>query len=107
MPTMFKDVTDSGATKLVDAPTSGFRRRIRVTGALLIAAADTTVYFTSGSDQTQISASFPLAANSGFVLPNSAATAAEGWMQTNPGECLGIHSSVATLIGVQLSWQLG
>jgi hypothetical protein len=71
-------------------------KRIRVHGIALISAAATTATLRSAS--TDVTGSFPLAANGGFVIPFSDA----GWFETAVGEALNINLSVSTATGVQL-----
>jgi hypothetical protein len=53
-----------------------------------------------GSNATAISATFPLGANGGVVLPFNE----HGWFQTNAGEALNIVTSAASATGVQVQY---
>lgn len=71
---------------------------IRVLGLAIIATTANAVSFRSAG--TDISATFPLGANGGFVLDFNE----HGWFQTAIGEALNINMGTATATGVQLSY---
>jgi hypothetical protein len=73
---------------------------IRVLGLATVATVANSVGFLSNA--TPISATFPLGANGGFVLPFNE----HGWFQTAIGEALNITMSVATATGVHISYIL-
>lgn len=73
---------------------------IRVLGVAIISTTANAVKFQSAS--TDISATFPLGANGGFVLDFNE----HGWMQTAVGEALNINMGTATATGVQISYIL-
>lgn len=52
------------------------------------------------SNATDISSTFPLAANGGIVLPFNE----HGWFQTNLGEALNVNLSIATATAVQVQY---
>lgn len=83
-----------GATAVVTAPSSV--ARIRVLGLVAITTLSNSIKFQSAA--TDISATFPLAANGGFSLPYTE----HGWFETNAGETLNINLSVGTSTGLQL-----
>lgn len=91
----FASPASSGATQLVAAQTG---LRIVVLQIAVIASAAQNVRFQSAG--TDISCTFPLAANGGFVLPASQL----GWFQTNVGEALNVNLSAAALTGITLTW---
>ena len=71
--------------------------RIVVSQVCVIASGATTVVF-SGTVAGSISATFPLAANGGFVLPYSDL----GWMQTAIGDALIVTLGTGVSTAVQL-----
>lgn len=73
---------------------------IRVIGLAVVATAANAVKFQSAS--TDISATFPLGANGGLVLPFNE----HGWFQTAVGEALNINMTAATATGVHVVYQL-
>ena len=86
-----------GSNTLV-AAVPGARYRVLAVAAITTLA--NNIKFTSNA--SDISATFPLAANGGLVLPFNE----HGWFQTNLGEALNINLSVATAVGVQLQYIL-
>jgi hypothetical protein len=52
------------------------------------------------SNASDISATFPLGANGGLVMPFNE----HGWFQTNVGEPLLINLSVGTATGIQINY---
>jgi hypothetical protein len=71
---------------------------IRVVQCALVTTLANSVKFLSAA--TDISATFPLAANGGLVLPFDE----HGWFHTAEGEALNVNLSVATATGVQISY---
>lgn len=71
---------------------------IRVLSLAMISTTANAVKFQSNN--TDISATFPLGANGGFVLDFNE----HGWMQTAIGEALNINMGTATATGVHLSY---
>lgn len=93
--TTFANPSALGASAVISAiPGSA----IRVLGLAIVATAATTVNFSSNA--TAISATFPLGANGGLVLPFNE----HGWMQTAIGEALNINLGTATATGVHVSY---
>jgi hypothetical protein len=85
-----------GATTLVTAPAG----RIRVLQLAMITTLANNVKFMTNA--TDISATFPLAANGGLVLPFNE----HGWFETVAGDPLVVNLSVATSTGIQLQYIL-
>ena len=75
--------------------------RIIVSQACVITTLANNVKFQS-NNSTDISATFPLAPNGGFVLPYSEL----GWMQTNIGEALTFSMTTGTSTAVQVVYCL-
>jgi hypothetical protein len=73
-------------------------KKIRVTGLVLVAQVPISARFQSAA--SDISGNFPLAANSGFVMPYNP----EGWFDTNPSEALNIALSAGTTVAMQLTY---
>ena len=92
----FVNASSTGNTSLVAA--QGVGVRIRVLGIIAVSTLANNVKFQSAT--TDISALFPLAANAGFVLPETA----HGWFQTAANEALNVNLSAATATGVQVIW---
>jgi len=86
------------ASGLVIAAVTG--KRIRVFAVLVSALAAATVKFQSAA--ADISATFPLAANGGFVMP----TIGRPWFVTNTSEALNLVMSLATTVGVQVIYDV-
>lgn len=86
-----------GSTTLV-AAVPGARYRVLAV-AVITTLANNVKFLSNASD---ITATFPLAANGGLVLPFNE----HGWFQTNLGEALNVNLSVATATGVQLQYIL-
>jgi hypothetical protein len=74
-------------------------KRVRITGLVLVANTPISVKFQSAS--TDITGNFPLAANSGFVMPYNPA----GWFDTTPSEALNIVLSAGTTTAMQLTYE--
>jgi len=72
--------------------------RIRVLALVVMSTLANNVQFTSNA--TNISPSFPLAANGGMVIPFNE----HGWMETAIGEALNVNLSVATSTAVQVQY---
>ena len=73
-------------------------RGIRVLSIALIAGGAVSAKFLSAA--TDISATFALAANGGFVLPFNE----HGWFQTADGEALNLNLSAAVATGVSIQY---
>jgi len=73
-------------------------KKIRVTALTLVANSPISAKFQSAS--SDISGNFPLAANSGFVMPYNP----EGWFDTAPSEALNIVLSAGTTVAMQLTY---
>jgi len=93
----FGNPSSSGVTNIVAAQAG---QRIIVLQCCVITSAACTVTFYTNTGGTAISASFPLAANGGFVLPFSAV----GWFQGGIGQTLDINLSAGTPTAVQVVW---
>ena len=91
----FVNASALGSTAVVEA-VSG--RSIRVVSAAIVTTLANGVKFLSGS--TDISATWPLGANGGIVLPYND----HGWVQTAEGQALNINLSVATATGVHIEY---
>lgn len=85
----------SGSNEIV-AAVAGVRYRVLAVVAVTTLA--NSIKFLSAA--TDISATFPLGANGGLVLPFNE----HGWFETAAGEALNINLSVATSTGVQLQY---
>ena len=85
----------SGQTALV-AAVAGIKYRILA--VCVISTLANTVKFQSAS--TDISATFPLAASGGMVLPFNE----HGWFETSINEALNINMGTATATGVQIQY---
>lgn len=86
----------SGLTIVVAAQAGS---RIVVLQCCVITSGSNVVNF-ADSSAGAVSASFPLAANGGFVMPYSQV----GWMQTSIGGALQINMSTGVSTGVQVVW---
>jgi hypothetical protein len=84
-----------GSNALVAAITGS---RIRVLSAAIVTTLANNVKFLSAA--TDISATWPLGANGGLVLPFNE----HGWCQTALGEALNMNLSVATATGVHIQY---
>ncbi len=73
-------------------------KKYRVLSVVVVTTAANSIKFQSAS--TDISATFPLAANGGLVLPFNE----HGWFETAAGEALNINLSAATSTGVQVHY---
>lgn len=92
----FVQASASGNTQIVAAQGGGVR--IRVLAVFAVAAAAVSIKFQSAT--TDKTASFALAANGGFVLPETA----HGWFETNANEALNVNLGGAVSTGVQIIW---
>jgi len=95
IPSAFINASSIGATQIIAAQPG---MSIRVIDAAVISTLANTVKFQSAA--TDISATFPLGANGGLVLPFNE----HGWFQTAPGEALNINLSVATATGISINY---
>lgn len=75
-------------------------RKIRVLAMVAVTTLANSIKLMSAA--TDITATFPLAANGGFTLPFNE----HGWCETAAGEALNINLSVATATGVQIVYQV-
>ena len=89
------NVSALGATALVAAVPSS---KIRVLQVAVVSTLANSVKFQSAA--TDISATFPLAANGGVVLPFNP----HGWFETVAGEALNANMTVATATAIQLQY---
>ena len=90
---IFVNPSTLGATSVVAAKTG---MSIRVLGLALVSTATNSVKLLSAS--TDITATFPLGANGGLVLPFNE----HGWCQTAVGEALQVNLSANTATGVHV-----
>jgi hypothetical protein len=72
--------------------------RIRVLGIAMVSTLANNVKFQSATND--ITATFPLGANGGLVLPFNE----HGWFQTNFGEDLNVNLSVGTPTAIQIQY---
>ena|ERR1700739_2335898 len=93
----FLNASASGNTTAIAAQAG---QRILVLQAIVISGAAGSVKFATSTGPTDISATWPVAANGGFVIPYSQL----GWFQTNIGDALLFNQSGATSTGVHLVW---
>lgn len=91
----FVNASSLGSNAVVSAVNG---KSIRVTGVALVTTLANSVKFLSAA--TDISATFPLGANGGIVLPFNE----HGWFQTNSGEALNLNLSVATATGLSITY---
>lgn len=91
----FVTSASSGANEVVAAVAGA---KYRVLSVVAVATAANSIKFQSAS--TDITATFPLGANGGFVLPFNE----HGWCETAVGEALNINFSAATSTGVQVHY---
>lgn len=87
--------SSSGDTTLVAASTDAI---YRVLSVAVVTTSANAVKFKSGS--TDISATFPLGANGGVVLPFNE----HGWFETAAGQALVVNMSAASATGVQIQY---
>jgi len=91
----FVNATSLGATQIIAAQPG---MSIRVIDAAVTTTLANNIKFLSAA--ADISATLPLGATGGVVLPFNE----HGWFQTNVGEALSINLSVATATGVQINY---
>jgi hypothetical protein len=91
----FQNPAGLGTTQIL-AGVAG--QKIRVVSAAIVTTLANSVKFLSNA--TDISATFPLGANGGIVLPYND----HGWVQTAAGEALQINLSVATATAVHVQY---
>jgi len=91
----FVNASSLGSNAVVSAVNG---KSIRVTGVALVTTLANSVKFLSAA--TDISATFPLGANGGIVLPFNE----HGWFQTHSGEALNLNLSVATATGLSITY---
>lgn len=91
----FVNASASGSTEIVAAKTG---KSIRVVSAAIVTTLANSVKFLSAS--TDISATWPLGANGGIVLPYND----HGWCQTADSEALNINLSASTATGVHVEY---
>lgn len=92
----FINATASGNTAVVAA--QGIDVKIRVLSVHVMSATALSVRFESAA--VAKTATYPLAANGGFVLPYNP----QGWCQTAADEALNINLSGAGTVGVTITW---
>ena len=88
----------SGNTRLVDAP--GATSKIRVLAVVLTSTLANTIKFQS--ETTDITATFPVGAAAGMVLPFTE----HGWFDCAAGQPLNFNQSVATATGVSIRYAI-
>lgn len=88
--------TASGNTQLVAAQGGGVRIRVLSINFVALAAVDVKLQ----SATTDLTGTYPNAANGGVVMPNNQ----HGWFQTAANEALNINLSLATTVGGVLTW---
>lgn len=93
----FVNASSLGATQILAGVTG---RSIRVVACAIVCTSASTVKFQSNT--TDITATFPLGANGGFVLPYND----WGWCETLPGEALNINLGTANATGVHIDYIL-
>jgi len=91
----FNNASSLGATQLIAAQTS---RSIRVVALAAVVTGATTLKLQSNS--TDITATWPLGANGGIVLPYND----HGWCETAIGETLNINLGTATATGIHIEY---
>jgi hypothetical protein len=87
--------SSSGATALVAAVAGA---KYRVLSVVVVTTLANAVKFQSAS--TDITATFPLGANGGIVLPFNE----HGWFETSVNEALNVNLGTATATGVQIQY---
>lgn len=91
----FVNASALGTTQIVPAQNG---RSIRMVAMAVVTTLANNVKVQSAA--TDITATFPLGANGGIVLPYND----HGWCETNPGEALNINLSVDTATGVHVEY---
>jgi hypothetical protein len=94
---LFLNASSLGATVVLAAQAG---MSIRVISAAIVATTATTLKFQSAS--TDISATWPLGANGGLVLPFNE----HGWFQANVGEALNVNLGSAVATGVHINYMV-
>jgi hypothetical protein len=94
----FVNTSSTGNTVLVAA--AGATTKIRVLAVVLSSTLANTVKFQSAT--TDKTATFPVGATSGFVMPFNE----YGWFETAVNEALNFNMSVATATGVHIDYCL-
>ena len=92
----FVTATSSGNTQLVAA--QGVGVRVRLLSLFVMAASAVDVKFQSAT--SDISATWSVSANGGFVLPVNE----HGWFQTGQNQALNVNLSSNVSVGVQATW---
>jgi hypothetical protein len=95
----FVNASSSGSNAVLAAPGST-SVAIRVLGVAVVTTSAISVKFQSAS--TDISATWPLAANGGLVLPFTE----HGWFQCAGGEALNVNLSGASATGVHILYMV-
>ena len=91
----FLTTASAGSNILVTAPTG---MQIRVLAVAVVSTLTNSIKFQSAAND--ISATFPLGANGGLVLPYND----HGWFICNVGEALNINLGTATSTGVSITY---
>lgn len=91
----FVNASASGSVQLVPSQAG---LRVRVLAVSCVASAAMSVKFLSNG--TDISATYAIAANGGFVMPEIVS----GWFQTAPGEALNFSADTSAAVGVHVVW---
>lgn len=89
------DSSSSGSNTIVAAVANA---KYRVLSVAVVTTLANSIKFLSNA--TQISATFPLGANGGMVLPFNE----HGWFETATGEALNINLGAATATGIQVQY---
>lgn len=90
----------TGTTAVVTAPAGAY---VRVLSLAIVSTIASTVKFQSSTGATDITATLPLGANGGIVLPFNE----HGWFSTlTAGDVLNFVQGTATAIGIQIQYQL-
>jgi uncharacterized membrane protein len=89
----------SGNTQVIAAQGTGLK--IRVLSLFVMAASAVNVKFQSATND--VTATFAVGANGGFVLPRNV----DGWFQTNANEALNVNLGGAVSTGVLVTWVQG
>lgn len=92
----FTNASALGNTQVVAAQGAGVR--IRLLSAMAVATLPVSLKFQSNA--TDVSATFPVGANGGFVLPMNH----HGWFQTGANEPLNFNLNTGTAVGVNVVW---
>ena len=96
--TQLLNASSTGNTSLVAALTN---QRIRVLSVVVVSTLANSIKFQSAT--TDVTATYPLAANGGFVLPYNET----GWFETiNINEALNFNMTIATATGVTITYEV-